>query len=331
MINKINFTGNYTHKSQDSKKNIAKAVAFSSICLGAGVLALKLAKGKKISVPKDVFESGEDIKNALDKQAATVVDNSKNSVGKKVATTGKKAKNTFKDKVNSALNEGKRLFVTRDLKVHDITDKSLDLSKVCDNGTLMVKNKSGLVEIRYKDGDIVKSFINGKLLKTYNSTEVAEVDFNSKNFKTGSHKVKEILKLTHDGKKERQTFLAYANDGSLKRRLVYDFSKDSCKATDFSKNGKPYIFSNYYCTNQPWLVKQKIYDVDGEKLLKEIRHTKDGYQVQDLKKKKVNIGHCAHSFVSDYSLDSKVDVVFFKEPNFMEKAIDSFANWLRNK
>ena len=331
MINKINFTGNYAYKSQDNKKNIAKAVAFSSICLGAGVLALKLARGKKISVPKDVFESGEGIKNVLGKKAATVVGDSKNSVGEQVATTAKKAKDTFKDKVNSALNEGKRLFVTSDLKVHDITDKSLDLSKICDNGILMAKNKSGLVEIRYEDGDIVKSFINGKLLKTYNSMDVAEADFNSKNFKTGSYKVKEILKLTRNGKKQKQTFLAYANDGSLKRTLVYDFSKDSCNAIDFSKNGKPYVFSNYYCTNQPWLVEQKIYDANGEKLLKEIKHTRDGYQVQDFKKKKINIGHCSHSFVSDYSLDSKVDVVFFKEPNFMGKAIDKFAYWLRNK
>ena len=331
MINKINFTGNYAHKNQDSKKNIAKAVAFSSICLGAGVLALKLAKGKNIFVPNDVFESGGKIKNTLDGKAATAAIDSKNSVDEQVVTAVEKVKDTFKDKVNSALNEGKRLFVTSDLKVHDITDKSLDLSKICDNGTLMVKNKSGLVEIRYKDGDIVKSFINGKLLKTYNSMDVAEADFNSKNFKTGSYKVKEILKLTHDGKKQKQTFLAYANDGSLKRTLVYDFSKDSCKATDFSKNGKPYVFSNYYCTNQPWLVEQKIYDANGEKLLKEIKHTRDGYQVQDFKKKKINIGHCSYSFVSDYSLDTKVDVVFFKEPNFMEKAIDKFAYWLRNK
>ena len=331
MINKINFTGNYAYKSQDNKKNIAKALAFSSICLGAGVLALKLAKGKNIFVPNDVFESGGKIKNTLDGKAATAAIDSKNSVDEQVVTAVEKVKDTFKDKVNSALNEGKRLFVTSDLKVHDITDKSLDLSKICDNGTLMVKNKSGLVEIRYKDGDIVKSFINGKLLKTYNNMDVAEADFNSKNFQTGRHKVKEILKFASNGDKEKQVFLAYANDGSLKRTLVYDFSKDSCKATDFSKNGKPYVFSNYYCTNQPWLVEQKIYDANGEKLLKEIKHTKDGYQVQDFKKKKINIGHCSHSFVSDYSLDSKVDVVFFKEPNFMEKAIDKFAYWLRNK
>ena len=331
MINKINFTGNYAHKSQDNKKNIAKALAFSSICLGAGVLALKLARGKKISVPKDVFESGEGIKNVLGKKAATVVGDSKNSVDERVAVAVEKVKDTFKDKVNLALDEGKRIFITKDRQMQDITDKNIDLSEICKDGFLMAKNKTGVVAIKYKDGDIVKSFINGKLLKTYNSMDVAEADFNSKNFQTGRHKVKEILKFASNGDKEKQVFLAYANDGSLKRTLVYDFSKDSCKATDFSKNGKPYVFSNYYCTNQPWLVEQKIYDANGEKLLKEIKHTRDGYQVQDFKKKKINIGHCSHSFVSDYSLDSKVDVVFFKEPNFMEKAIDKFAYWLRNK
>ena len=331
MINKINFTGNYAHKSQDNKKNIAKALAFSSICLGAGVLALKLARGKKISVPKDVFESGEGIKNVLGKKAATVVGDSKNSVDERVAVAVEKVKDTFKDKVNLALDEGKRIFITKDRQMQDITDKNIDLSEICKDGFLMAKNKTGVVAIKYKDGDIVKSFINGKLLKTYNSMDVAEADFNSKNFQTGRHKVKEILKFASNGDKEKQVFLAYANDGSLKRRLIYDFSKDSCNAIDFSKNGKPYVFSNYCCTNQPWLVEQKIYDANGENLLKQIKYTKDGYQVQDIKKKKINIGHCSHSFVSDYSLDSKVDVVFFKEPNFMEKAIDKFAYWLRNK
>ena len=331
MINKIGFTGNYTHKSQDSKKNIAKAVALSSICLGAGVLALKLAKGKKPTIVQDVFEPRTGIGNTGDAKFANVLEGSKNSVGERVAVAVEKVKDTFKDKVNLALDEGKRIFITKDRQMQDITDKNIDLSEICKDGFLMAKNKTGVVTIKYKDGDIVKSFINGKLLKTYNNMDVAEADFNSKNFQTGRHKVKEILKFASNGDKEKQVFLAYANDGSLKRRLIYDFSKDSCNAVDFSKNGKPYVFSNYCCTNQPWLVEQKIYDANGEKLLKEIRHTKDGYQVQDIKKKKINIGHCSHSFVSDYSLDSKVDVVFFKEPNFMEKAIDKFAYWLRNK
>ena len=331
MINKVGFTGNYTHKSQDSKKNIAKAVALSSICLGAGVLALKLAKGKKPTIVQDVFEPRAGIGNAGDAKLTNVLEGSKNSVDERVAVAVEKVKDTFKDKVNLALDEGKRIFITKDRQLQDITDKNIDLSEICKDGFLMAKNKTGVVAIKYKDGDIVKSFINGKLLKSYKNHDVAEVDFVSKKFQTGGHKVKEIIKFASDGEKEKQVFLAYANDGSLKRRLIYDFSKDSCNAIDLSKNGKPYVFSNYCCTNQPWLVEQKIYDANGENLLKQIKYTKDGYQVQDIKKKKINIGHCSYSFVSDYSIDSKVDIVFFKEPNFMEKAIDKFAYWLINK
>ena len=345
MINKINFTGNYTRKSQDNKKRIAKTVALSSICFGAGVLALKLAKGKKPTIIQDVFESRESIGNAVDTKVANVLEDRKNSVDECVVAAVEKFKDTFKNKVNSTLNEGKRLFVTNDLKVHDISDKSLDLSKICDNGTLMVKNKSGLVEIKYKDGDIVESFINGKLLKSYEIHDIAEVNFASKEFQTGSHKVKEILKFTPAGEQEKQTFLAYVNDGRLKRKLVYDFNKDFCKAIDFSQSGKPYIFSNYHCAKQPWLEKQEIYSEDGSKLKKMITFTKDGYRVSEIKEKRVPnkkqgsyrtilverkpyLGYSSQSFVNNYATSSEIQVQPFPKPNAIEKTLHKVGSWL---